>query len=180
MADKLEVDLSTFYATYTRQHIEPHCCNALQHTATHCSTLQHTATHCNTHLGHNNSRQTGGRPFNILRHLHTATYCNTLLQRTATLYSTLQHTATHCNTHLGQNNGRQTGGRPINILRHLRHLHTATYCNTPLQHTATLHNTLQHTATHCNTHLGQNNGRQTGGRPFNILRHLHTQSRTRR
>ena len=57
-----------------------HCCNTLQHTATHCNTLQHTATHCNT-LQHTDKHC-----------CNTEAHCNTL-QHIATHYNTLHHTA---------------------------------------------------------------------------------------
>jgi len=41
---------ATFWAgdaAFAVRHTATHCCNTLQHTATHCNTLQHTVTHCN-------------------------------------------------------------------------------------------------------------------------------------
>ena len=107
------------------QHTAIHCCNTLQHTATHCNTLQHAATHCNT------------------------------LQHTATLCNTLQHPAKDCSTATHCSTIKLLKFEIQAILINNTHTHThtnytATHCNT-LQHTAIHCNALQCTAMHCDT-----------------------------
>jgi len=108
-----------------------HCCNTLQHTATHRNTLQHTAAHCWGERDLHHARD--------YKEIHTATHYN-ILQHTAVTHccNTLQHTAAHC-----------WGERDLHHARDYKEIHTATHYNI-LQHTAITHcNTLQHTATHC-------------------------------
>ena len=115
--------------------MQPSTLPTLQHTATHCDTRhtrQHTVTHCDT-------RQ------------HTATLGNTL-QHTAVHYDRLQHTFTHTYPPTGQHTATEGNTLQQNTATHVSRTYPPMRQCTPRVQ-KTCRSTLQHTATHCNTTL---------------------------